>query len=393
MLMQLPRSAPVVLCLLMLAAPVVAQDVATRGGTAGKLSWVSDDGKWSLGFGGRIQVRLEVEQGESGNRADDRINFSIPRGRLRFSGKAGAEHLTYKLEIDTPTQDKAVDAGKGGSSSQRKSFKVNDAWLKWKLADSASVKFGQYKFPFGREVHVASTRINLVNASIASKAFSPAREPGVMIYGSVGEDELLEYSAGLSNGDGHSGGNNSGVAGTSTTGLRHGVRLVFQPMGKVDLDGAAFQTVGDGSTRLAIGASWMRNIDVISDTVAGTTPSSDDTTVGLELHVVSGPMSFLAEHFARRMDFGSAGPDLEDDGFNAQLGVFVVPSEVELVLRRSDLDLAGKVGSDKQESTFGLNIYSDKHNAKWTFDLSSTQHPNALKKDSLRARVQYQLVF
>jgi len=368
-------------------------DVSTGGGQPGKLAWTSDDGSWSLGFKGRLQVRVEAERGESGNRSDDKVNFSVPRARLGFHGRAGAENLSYRLEIDTPTKDKAVDAANGGSSTQRKDVSVKDAWLKWKLTHNASAKFGQYKFPFGREVHVASRKINLVNESIASKSFSPSREPGVMIYGSAGEDDLFEYYVGLSNGDGQGGGNNSGVAGSSATGLRHGVRMVVQPMGKVELDGAAFQTVGDGSTRLAIGASWMKNIDVISDASGGTTPTSDDTTVGLELQLVSGPMSFLAEHFERSMDFGSAGSDMDDDGFNAQFGVFVVPSELELVLRRSEVDLAGNVVGDVTETTLGLNIYGDRHDSKWAIDISSVRHPNSIARDSIRARAQYQLVF
>lgn len=370
-----------------------APQVVTTGGKPGKLTWASEDGKWSVGFKGRVQVRAEAERGESGNSKDDKRNFSVPRARLRFYGKAGREDLTYRLEIDTPTNDKVVDAAKGDSKSQRKEFALKDAWLKWKFDDNTSVKFGQYKFPFGREVHIASTKINLVNESIASKAFSPAREPGVMLAGAAGNDGLFQYWVGVSDGDGQGGGNNSGEAGSSATGLRRGVRVVVNPLGKVAEDGAAFQTVGDGSTKVALGASWMQNIDVISDKTAGATHSSDDTTLGLEMQVVSGPMSFLAEHFDRTMDFGSSGPDKDDDGFNAQVGVFLVPSEIEMVLRHSEIDFAGKVGGDIEETTVGVNFYDDKHNAKWAIDISDIRHPHAVKKDSMRARAQYQLVF
>ena len=366
-----------------------APDVATSGGKSGKLKWESEDGKWSLGIKGRIQAQFDAVRGENGNRKADVNNFGLRRGRLAFSGKAGGDDLTYKFEIDAPTSDKV-------NSGAKKDFSVTDMWLNWGLNDGLDFKWGQYKFPFGREVHLSSSSLNLVNESIATKEFAPDREPGAMLYGAT-EDSIVEWYLGVSNGQGTGVANESGTGSASgATGMRTGARVVVNPMGKLDKSASALQTVNDGGVLVSLGASYMRNsdqnVDVNGNKLADPADArSNDDTMGLDAQVFAGPFSLLAEHFSRTMDVDQGLPDVDDKGLNLQAGVFVVDDVIELVLRRTELDY--DVSDDLQETTLGVVYYVDKHNSKFTFDVSDIKNKDTPKKDATQVRAQYQLVF
>jgi hypothetical protein len=360
-------------------------EVGTGGGRPGKLHFESEDGKWSLGFKGRLNIQAEAERGEGGNRAADENNISVRRGRLAFFGKAGGENTTYKIEIDAATQS--------STNEGKKDLALTDAWVNWGVSENTDVKAGQFKFPFGREVHSSSTTLNLVEESMASKEFTPDREPGLMAYGHT-EDKFLEWWAGLANGEGQGRGKQSGKTGSSSTGMRKGFRLVMNPLGEVKKGMSAFQTVNDGSTRVAFGGSYMVNDDQSRDVDGDGTVgdgSSDDVTQGYELQVVSGPFSFVGETFHRKMDLSQGAGSVRDDGFNAQLGMFLVPNEYELVLRHTQLDF--DTDDDMHELTLGLNVFADGQASKWSFDLSRLDNKDSADSDSTRARALYQIIF
>ncbi len=361
-----------------------APDISASGGKPGKFKVESEDGQWSMGFKGRLQIQADVNEGESGNRAADETNISLRRGRLALFGKAGGDNTTYKIEFDAATQNSV--------NKDAKSFSLTDAWVNWGLGDGMNVKAGQVKVPFGREVHMVSSRLNTVDGSRATRVFTPDREPGLMFYGAT-EDKFIEYYAGVFNGEGTNISNASGETGSGASGLRYGGRVVVNPLGEVKKDVSSFQTVEDGSTRLAIGASVMRNDDqaqdVDGDGTAGDSRSSD-TSMGFEAQLLTGPVSVLSEYFSRRMDIAGA-PNQTDRGYNAQVGVMVVPNKYEVVFRRSEVNF--DVASDMLESTLALVRYSDKHNSKFTFDVTKVVNKSAGKKDEMQYRGQYQVIF
>lgn len=367
-----------------------APEVATQGGKAGKLEWASDDGKWSLGLKGRLQVQADVVDGETGNEAADSRNLSVRRARLGFQGKAGTEGLTYKLEIDAGTQNVP--------DSATKAFSVQDAFLNWDLGESADLRAGQFKFPFGREVHMVSTNLNLVEESIASREFSPSREPGVMVYGASPES-VVEWFGAVSNGEGSGQSNKSANVGvTGSDGLRTGVRVVVNPFGKLPNEMSAFSTAQDGGAKLAFGASYMINSGKQADgpdagAVPGgpTDPRTTDDTLGLEMQAMLGPVSILAEQYQRTKDYELGLADEDDDGMTLQAGVFVVPETVELVLRRSTLDL--DLRDDLVDTSLGVVYYVDRYNSRLAVDLSDVENEDTANRDFKRLRAQYQVVF
>jgi phosphate-selective porin OprO and OprP len=352
-----------------------APELGTTGGTPGKLQFKSSDGRWSLGIKGRIQARAETI--DSSDEAEDGTNFSVARARLGFEGTAGAENVTYKFEFDAPTQ------GTLSGTSSTKNFSLRDTWINWGFESGLGLRFGQYKVPFSREELISSGAQEFVDRSIANTQFAPSYEPGAMLHGTL-EQGTWEYYAGVSNGQGPGASN---PAGEEDNGLRKAVRVVWNPLGAFKLDGPAFQTLDDGSTKLALGVAWNRNDDSSGKTTV--TPGSDTDTLGLEGQLMSGPWSVLADFYDRSSDL-PGGTNEDDEGFTVTTGWFLVPHVWELVARVSAIDF--EEDDDRNETSVGVNYYVDKHNGKWQLDLSELDNDGATA-DQTRLRVQYQLIF
>lgn len=362
-----------------------APDITASGGKPGKFMVESTDGKWSLGFKGRLQVQFDGKKGEGGNPEGTSTNFSIRRARLAVFGKAGGENTTYKVEIDAPTNNKVND-------DKKKDLSLTDAWVNWGLPDDMNIKAGQFKVPHGREIMMVSSKLNTVDASIATKEFTPDREPGLMFYGTT-EEKFVEYYAGVFNGEGTGIGNQSGREGSGASEMRWATRVVINPLGPVNYDTSAFQTVNDGETRLALGASFMKNFDQSADgpAVGGEDEfSSDDTSLAFEAQLLTGPISILTEYFTRDMDTDGE-PDGTDRGYNAQIGYQFVPDTYEVVFRKSAVNKV--MDDDLVDTTLGLVYYGDKHLSQFTFDVTKSRNRTTANKDETIYRGQYQIVF
>ncbi|MGQ0554159.1 MAG: porin [Planctomycetota bacterium] len=400
-----------------------AADVITTGGTPGKLLFKSPDGKWSMGLKGRLQMRATVQKDDAPNLdantglpatdvdSESGTNFSVPRVRLSLEGQAGAENVAYKLEWDMSTT-----AALNGAAAQAgaKAFNMRNAYVDYGFQNGLTLRFGQAKFPFGREENTSAFGTGLMEKSLASNNFTPAYEPLMMLHGKQGEGEW-EYYAAISNGDGQSVNNNDG---DSENGLRKGVRVVWNLVGQpLKLDGPSFQTLDSGETRASIGASWMKNDNAVDKNTKGTlvagAPSvRDSETLGLDFQLMSGRWSVLAEWFDRQEDrVGAAGQ--RDDGNTLQVGYFLEPHVWEVVARVSRLDgdavnpAPGAAGlppfsagvlanTDTREMALGVNRYIDGHNSKWMFDVVRTDYRNHALVDDIdhtQYRVQYQVIF
>jgi len=353
-----------------------APEPLVKGGRPGRLQFESADGKWSLNIKGRIQARAERQTSEDSSK--DGNNLSAARVRLGFEGKAGLENVKYKIELDAPTEKGFKDPASAPDTV------IRHAFVDWGFESGAGLIFGQTKFPFGREALTSSGSISFAERSLASREFAPEYEPLAMLHGSFGEGEL-EYYLAVSNGEGR-GKNNT--PGKDSNGMRHGARVVWNPYGPVKPDGPAFQTVKDGSTRVAIGASWMSNED--SSGLATVTPMADTDTLGLELQILSGPFSLLFERFCRSSDLSGAA-DVDDDGHALQLGCLLdEEARWELVARCSRVDYDAK--DDVHQLGAGVNWYVDGHSGKWMLSYDTFDARGATP-DSELLSLQYQAIF
>jgi phosphate-selective porin len=356
---------------------LAAPDVQVRGGTPTKLIFRSPDGKWSLGIKGQIQAR--IEDYNSDDDTQDDTNISVPRARLTAEGNAGSPNVRYKLTIDAPTNKNNVNP------ATEPVVNVRDAYVDMSVLEDAQGNFrlGQFKFPFGRDMMTSSGALSFQERSIASAEFSPNFEPAAMIYGQPFEG-LFEWYAALANGEGRSKNN---TAGDELNGMRKGVRGVWNPLGPVKLEGPAFQTLTDGSTKVAFGAEYMVNEDSANLNTA--TENGKAISRGMDVAFYWGGFSSLFEAFSRDSNT-QGGVDADDRGNSIQAGYFVVPDKWELVARYSRVNYSEK--DDAEERTLGLNWYLDRNNGKWQLDWSGLTNEGATP-DATRVRVQYQVLF
>ena len=374
-----------------------APDVQVQGGQPGKLAFKSPDGKWSAELRGFIQARFTNTNAEADGQSGN--NFSVPRARLIMSGISGAPNIKYKLEIDASTKtglDTDVDTTE---PSEQQDAIVKDAYVDYGVTDSGSVRFGQYKFPFGREELISDSSEDLVDKSLANRTFAPAREPGASWQGKA-LDGVLEYELAASNGDGQNEPNSADSSALDVgDGLRYGARAVWYPLGEMKYDFPSFQTL-DGGSKLSLGVAYMSNKDArLLNTVVAGTNGTDANTLDLELQWMTGPFSLLAELYDRSTIVpGSA--DGDDNGYTVQAGFFVVPRVWELVARLSMVDqtdlppgFVSGTPSRQQETTIGIDRYIDGHNGKWMFDFVDTDNETVSDQDSQQVRLQYQVMF
>lgn len=356
---------------------LAAPDVQARGGTPGKLQFKSSDGRWSLGLRGQIQARIEDFDSDDDTR--DGTDISVPRARLSAEGNVLSRDLHYNLTLDMPTNKRLVDP------ASEPQVNVRNAYVDMGLTDGPGAywRLGQFKFPYGRDMMTGSANLSFQERSIASEEFSPNFEPGFMAYGTLAEG-AFEWYAAMSNGEGRSKNN---TPGDEKNGLRKGLRAAWNPLGPVKLEGPAFQTLADGSTRLALAANWMVNED--STGLATVTPDGEAVNRGFDLALYSGPFSLLAEHYARDSHV-DGGADTDDSGYGVQAGWFFIDDTWELVARHSAIDYGAK--DDAEERTLGVNWYQLGHSAKWQIDWSQLDNEGSTP-DARRVRVQYQVLF
>src|SRR5206468_4314783 len=156
-----------------------------------------------LVLGGFIQMNFEdgdvsAFEGRFGETAlKDR--FRLRRARINLTGDF-AEQFDFKIEGDFGQSD--------GLNSSRTAFSATDIFVNWHQYPEAQIKVGQWKAPFGLEQITPDTTLCLIERSLPSGAFTPARQLGVQLWGQPftrvwpEQKDLLTYYAGIFNGNG-----------------------------------------------------------------------------------------------------------------------------------------------------------------------------------------------
>ena len=352
-----------------------APDVQTSGGQSGKLLFKSPDGKWSMGFKGRIQVR--ASDANSTDDTQDGINFSVPRARLGFEGTAGAENVKYRLEIDANTQKNLTNPATNGSVT------LKQGYIDWGFENGLALLLGQTEFPFGREALTSTANISFAERSIVFANFEPEYEPLVMLHGTA-NGGIFEFQAAVANGEGSTKDN---TAGSSNDGLRKGVRFVWNPLGPMKLEGPAFQTYDSGGTLVSFGVDAMENDD--STGLNTGTPNSNTTSIDYEAQLMTGPLAVLAELIHRTEDVHNAPNDEDANGHVVQVGYLVTP-KWEIVGRRAKVNF--DASADQTQMGVGVNYYVDRQNGKWQVEWNNLVQQGSAP-NTKTVSLQYQVIF
>jgi phosphate-selective porin OprO/OprP len=209
---------------------------------------------------------------ESGEAPDSRFagvsdRFLLRRARLNVS--AGfVEDFSFKLETDFGNNSISPKSGASGQ--------ITDVFAAWTKFPAASVRFGQFKTPFGFEQLTSDTKTLTVERALPNDRLTLGRQIGAAVYGDVA-DKRISYSIGAFNGAGtNMGGNDSSkylwvgrVSGVAYHGTVSGLKT------KLTTGVNAFTTEDKGTftgrrtglgvdAQLAVGpaelqAEWLRN--------------------------------------------------------------------------------------------------------------------------------------
>ncbi len=183
----------------LLVVPAASADWVAKWSNGHKIE--SDDGKFKLKFGGRIQADYHFEDIDRGLSSGG-DGFEFRRARLFFSGTI-YERVEFKAQYDFA----------GGDAD----FK--DMWIGLKQ-DWGKVKFGHYKEYFSLEELTSSKYLAFLERSL-NNAFAPGRNSGV---GFEGKSDKVTWGAGAYyDADGF------GVS-TGEDNINYTGRVVFRPL-------------------------------------------------------------------------------------------------------------------------------------------------------------------
>ena len=142
------------------------------GGTAGhdgKFFLASSDGAFRLNVSGQMQFRYNFNvRDTTGNDKNITNGFHMRRAKISFDGQINP-NIDFKV--------------KGGFSRSSGTFKLEDAYGKYKFDNGMTVKWGQFKLPFLREENTSSSKQLTVDRSVANETFNQDYSQGVeLIY-------------------------------------------------------------------------------------------------------------------------------------------------------------------------------------------------------------------
>ena len=174
---------------------------------------------YSIIMRGYIQPHYELKYFLDPEIARAYHRVRIRRARVRFSGKAAQDKVTWRLQFDLSGSNEAEGASE--------SF-LMDAWIGYNITKNTRIRIGQKNTPTdNRELLMRSHTLQLVERSRVTSAFSSIREFGLFIDASykTGGGTYLRPSIAITNGDGLN------VYNADFGGLKYGGRIDFLPFG------------------------------------------------------------------------------------------------------------------------------------------------------------------
>ncbi|MDH4099774.1 MAG: OprO/OprP family phosphate-selective porin [Nitrospirota bacterium] len=146
----------------------------------------SPDKEFLLQLGGRIQADFRYYN--DGNKND---TFDIRRVRLEAGGTL-YKYFDYKISVDFADGQ----------------AKLKDGYINFKYFPNAQIAIGQIYYPFGNDILCSSKYYEFLEIATISSALTPEYDRGIAVHGSP-LGGLIYYYAGLFNGSGENGTQNS----------------------------------------------------------------------------------------------------------------------------------------------------------------------------------------
>ena len=145
----------------------------------------------TLSIGGLLQVQAEAGDKGDARFTNDNDRFYLRRARLNATGKF-LEEFDFRIEGEF--------TGTLASTTALRA-QLTDAYVTWNRHPEASVRFGQFKTPFGFEQLYGDPRLYTLERSLANDRLTLSRQDGVQVGGDLWE-KRFSYAVGAFNGNG-----------------------------------------------------------------------------------------------------------------------------------------------------------------------------------------------
>lgn len=329
----------------------------------GFVTFKSGDNSLTLGAWGQFRMvvddRDEYDNDTAGSGlgvADGTsVAFSVHKLRPYILGTVYKPWLKYKFEFELgPLATSAT--------SNVNNARLTDAFVEIAKLPAATLRIGQYKVPFGLQELTPDTKQEFVDRSIANAKFAPSRDIGLMLFGTFWEKKL-GYQAGLFNGAGQ---NNP----QEDEGLLYAVRVYVDPLGEYKM----FESGNDATDAnvLHFGLGYRGGEVTKQNPVTGVFEDpNDETAWNAEVAWRWKRLFAMAEYFAQTDEqTNPAGPDVDANGFHAQLGFMIHPKQHEIAVRYAEIEPDDTVSDAKQTEIRAVYGYYIKgHNLKVQADV------------------------
>lgn len=345
----------------------------------------------SLGF--NLQVRFTHFDLETIAGSIDVDEFRVRRFKLFLSGFALDPRLTWRFQA--------------AFESTAANRYLDDAWMNWEFSNALSLQAGQYKTPFSRDELYGDGVLQFAERALATEAFKPSRDIGVMAAGSFCDDRFV-YQAGVFSGTGQN------TLRTSDH-VMPMVRTVWNVLG----------TMGQGETdlqdhkepALSLGAAGFHNsLRKISDVAfeglvlnyagpsgwlgrnVGLFQIGEEVSIqsgGLEAQFKWHGLSVQGEYYVGQAEGKTSRARLYSYGYYGQAGFFILPTRLDVAARYSLVNYNRNVaGNNLSIVSAAANWYIRRNAFKIGLDYSRThrQRPGLAPVNDQAIVIQAQLM-
>jgi phosphate-selective porin len=336
----------------------------------------------SLQVGGMIQA-----QSEAGDRGDSRFSDGnsrtfLRRARVNLTGRF-LEEFNFRTELEL-----------AGSLSNASGFRaqLTDAYINWNRFDSANVRIGQFKTPFGFEQLYLDPRLYTAERSLVSDRLTPGRQLGVQVGGEA-YYERFNYSLGLFNGSGTNQNFNDNDK------LMAAGRLSVVPFSGRLLDQQSRWSAGVNGFR-STDTNFAAAADFGLDSTPAT-PARDNVFtgkrrgIGYDTQFELGPFELWSEYLRGTFEPASHAPArrFQAGGWYVQASYYVIDDKLQVVSRIETFDPDEQAfGGGTRSSIFGANWYFKQHDLKLQVDWMRSRVPG-VSKEQQKVIARLQTVF
>lgn len=276
-----------------------------------------------LTLGGFVHAQFETGGAPDTRYTGINDRFLMRRTRVNLAGSF-AENTAFKIEADFGNNSIATKTGISGQ--------LTDAFVNWTPDSRASLRFGQFKTPFGYEQLQADTKTYTIERSLPNDRLTISRQIGAMLYGDA-IPKRFSYSLGAFNG--------TGVNVSSNDNQK------FLWVGRVN--GIAYEgKLGSQKARLSLGGDYFTTKD--KGTFIGRREG-----YSYDAQFTVGPAELQAE-WLRNTQHPTTGANVTADGWSV-LGAYTFAKRWQGVVRYENYDSnTATAATTSNLWTFGLNF-------------------------------------